>query len=167
MHNAISLFLGDLMRLFKKILMTSLYLCLSAPVMASEFDQYLQEQKILDENFKIKDSKRLNELLAVLSAEDSRTLPLQIDQNTVIEKLSLKSDATELQGLIITPDFAQFERDLGRSEVYALIERNLTQSCHIFFEHEYQRANPYRVVLQLSSTEQQYEVELKREDCSF
>mgnify|MGYP003454969705 FL=1 len=155
------------MHFLKKSLILSLSLFVTLPALATEFDQYLQQQEILDQNFKIKDSTQLNALLNVLSAEDSRTLPLQIDQNTVIEQLKLKSDMTELKGLIVTPDFAQFERDLGRKEVHEFIQRNLSQNCDIFFEHEYQRVNPYRVVLNLSSQQQQYQVELQREDCTF
>ncbi|WP_122901565.1 hypothetical protein [Acinetobacter sp. B51(2017)] len=155
------------MQLFKKTVLFSLGLMLSAPVLATEFDQYLQQQKIIDQKFKIKNAKELNALLTVLSAEDSRTLPLQIDQNTVIEKLQLSSSKTQLTGLIVTPDFEQFERDLGHQEVQALIKKNLSQNCEIFFEHEYQRANPYRVVLNLSSAQHQYTVELKQKDCAF
>ena len=118
------------MHFLKKSLILSLSLFVTLPALATEFDQYLQQQQILDQNFKIKDSTQLNALLNVLSAEDSRTLPLQIDQNTVIEQLKLKSDMTELKGLIVTPDFAQFERDLGRKEVHEFIQRNLSQTCH-------------------------------------
>ena len=153
------------MQLLKKTMLLGLTCLLSVPVLATEFDQYLQDQQILDQKFKIKKAKQLNELLKVLSAEDSRTLPLQMDQNTVIEKLQLSSTKTELQGLIITPDFAQFERDLGRNEVQDLIKKNLSQNCEIFFEHEYQRANPYRIVLSLSSAQHEYNVELKQKDC--
>lgn len=132
---------------------------------ASEFDSYLQQKKIINEKFKIQDKKSLNELLAVLSAEDSRTLPLQIDQNTHIETLHLTADRTTLEGLITTPDFAQFEQDLGKKEIKKLIERNLVQNCAIFFEHQYQRTNPYTVSLTLRSENQSYNVELKQKDC--
>lgn len=155
------------MQLLKKTVLLSLSLVLSAPVLATEFDQYLQDKQIIDHKFKIKNSKQLNDLLTVLSAEDSRTLPLQIDQNTVIEKLHLSSSKTQLTGLIVTPDFEQFERDLGRAEVQNLIKKNLSQNCEIFFEHEYQRANPYRIVLNLSSAQHQYAVELSLRDCAL
>ena len=155
------------MQLLKKTVLFGLTCLLSVPVLATEFDQYLQQKQIIDQKFKIKKAKQLNELLNVLSAEDSRTLPLQIDQNTVIEKLQLSSNKTELQGLIITPDFEQFERDLGRSEVQDLIKKNLSQNCELFFEHEYQRANPYRVVLNLSSASQKYAVEIQQKDCAL
>jgi hypothetical protein len=166
-HNEMSSMLGDVMQLLKKALFLSVGLLCVSPVMATEFDQYLQDQQIIDQKFKIKNTKQLNELLNVLSAEDSRTLPLKIDQNTVIEKLQLSSTQTELTGLIITPDFAQFERDLGRKHVQNLIKKNLSQNCDIFFEHQYQRENPYRVVLNLSSDQHQYQLELKQKDCQL
>ena len=68
---------------------------LSSQVNASEFDQYLQQQQIIDSKFKIKKKAELNEMLAVLSAEDSKTLPLQIDHNTIIERLKLTANKTE------------------------------------------------------------------------
>lgn len=155
------------MHIFKKTMLFGLSGLLSMSVLATEFDQYLQQQHIIDQKFKIKKSKQLDELLNVLSAEDSRTLPLQIDQNTIIKELQLSSRQTELTGLIITPDFEQFERDLGRAEVQDLIKKNLRQNCDIFFEHEYQRANPYRVVIHMSSSQQKYTVELQAKDCSL
>ena len=55
-------------------------------IQASEFDDYLQSKQIIDQNFKIKQPKTLNEILTVLTAEDSRTLPIEIDNNTIIEQ---------------------------------------------------------------------------------
>jgi mitochondrial fission protein ELM1 len=138
---------------------------LSSQVNASEFDQYLQQQQIIDSKFKIKKKAELNEMLAVLSAEDSKTFPLQIDHNTIIEQLKLTANKTELKGLIITPDFAQFEKDLGPKEVTQLIRKNLLQNCGIFFEHRYQLENPYKVMLELSSTTRSYDVEISQKDC--
>ncbi len=60
---------------------------------------------LLTANLKFQKKAELNELLAVLSAEDSRTLPLQIDQNTIIEQLQLSANKTTLKGMIITPRF--------------------------------------------------------------
>lgn len=134
---------------------------------ASEFDEYLQSKNIIDQNFKIQQSQALNELLTVLSAEDSKTLPLEIDHNTIIEQLQLSTDKTELKGMIITPDFAQFEADLGRKEVQKLIMKNLVQNCPIFFEHEYQKKNPYLVEFDLSSEKNHYKLELKQKDCGL
>jgi hypothetical protein len=132
---------------------------------ASEFDQYLQEKNIIDSNFKIEKKAELNELLAVLSAEDSRTLPLQIDQNTIIEQLQLTANKTSLKGLIITPDFAQFEQDLGRREVVKVIRANLLNNCKIFFEHRYQIENPYKVELSLNSPTRTYNMKISQKDC--
>ncbi len=155
--------------LFKKtglclavVLSTSLF-----QVQASEFDQYLQSKQIIDKNYKIIKPDTLNELLAVLSAEDSKTLPLEVDNNTVIEQLGLYANRTELKGLIITPDFTQFEQDLGHKEVKKLIMKNLIQSCNIFYEHHYQQKNPYTVFLKLTSAKNSYNLELKQADCGF
>ena len=165
-HNQVRFILGTIMQHLKKIMIAALSLCITAPTWATEFDQYLQDKQIIDGKFKIKKSKQLDELLKALSAEDSRTLPLQIDQNTIIEKLQLSSTQTELHGLIITPDFAQFEQDLGNA-VEGLIKTNLRQNCDIFFEHEYQRANPYRIMVHLNSAEKHYSIELKFKDCTL
>ena len=136
-------------------------------VHASEFDQYLQEKNIIDSKFKIQKKAELNELLAVLSAEDSRTLPLQIDQNTIIEQLQLSANKTTLKGLITTPDFSQFEKDLGRKEVMKMIRNNLLNNCEIFFEHRYQIENPYKVELSLSSQTQTYKTDISQKDCKL
>ena len=109
----------------------------------------------------------MNEILTVLTAEDSRTLPIEIDNNTIIEQFNLYADRTELKGLIITPDFAQFEQDLGAKEVQKVIKKNVVQNCNIFFEHQYQRHNPYIVKLQLSSEKNSYDLELKQKDCGI
>lgn len=155
------------MQLFKKMSVIFLSMYCASASFATEFDQYLQTEQLIDAKFKIKNNKQLNDLLKVLTAEDSRTLPLQIDQDTVIEQLKLSSNKTELTGLIITPDFAQFEQSLGRDEVKKILQRNLIKSCGIFFEHQYQRANPYSIHLNLSSTTTQYQVELKQKDCAL
>lgn len=47
-------------------------------VQASEFDDYLQSKQIIDQNFKIKQPETLNEILTVLTAEDSRTSQLKL-----------------------------------------------------------------------------------------
>ncbi|OTG91653.1 hypothetical protein [Acinetobacter sp. ANC 3813] len=140
-------------------------LCTAIQVQATEFDQYLQSKNIIDERYKIQQAETLNEILSVLSAEDSRTLPLEIDHNTIIEQLNLYADHTDLKGIITTPDFAQFEQDLGHKQVEKLIKKNLVQNCNIFFEHEYQRSNPYSIKLQLSSESKNYVIELKQKNC--
>ena len=136
-------------------------------VHASEFDDYLQSKSIIDQNFKIQQPEALNEVLTVLSAEDSKTLPIEIDHNTIIEQLQVSATKTELKGMIITPDFAQFEADLGRKEVQKIIMKNLVQNCPIFFEHEYQKKNPYLVEFDLSSEKNHYKLELKQKDCGL
>ena len=121
------------MKLKTIILACSVLGITSTALAASEFDQYLQQEKILDSKFKITNKKALNELLTLLSAEDSKTLPLQIDQNTIIEQLELTAQHTKLNGAIVTPDFAQFEQQLGRKEVTKVISENLLNNCAIFF----------------------------------
>ena len=146
----------------------ALTLCVLATTLyanPTEFDHYLQQQQLIDEKFKIQNTKALNNLLAVLSEEDSRTLPLKMDANTVIDGLKLSANRTELTGLIITPDFPQLESQLGANEVKQMLHRNLVQNCNIFFEHQYQRANPYAVSLQLNSGKQNYLLTIRHQDC--
>lgn len=140
---------------------------LHATTTASEFDLYLKDKSILNEQYKIQDKKQLDEILTVLSAEDSRTLPLQIDQNTLIEQLQLSHNQTELKGTITTPDFNQLETDLGKKEIRAMITQNLLNNCAIFFEHQYQRVNPYRIQVSLASDHDQYNVTIKQKDCGL
>jgi hypothetical protein len=90
---------------------------------------------------------------------------LQIDQNTIIEQLHLSANKTTLKGMIITPDFSQFEQDLGRREVTKVIRNNLLKNCDIFFEHRYQIANPYKVELSLSSETHTYNMDISQKDC--
>ena len=154
---------------FKKIafLLATLSSTVLFQTQASEFDQYLQSKNIIDSNFKIQQPTALNELLSALSAEDSKTLPLEIDNNTIIEQLNLTSGYTELKGIIITPDFTQFEADLGKAEIKKMIMQNLISNCKIFFEHEYQLNNPYSIKLELNSEKNQYALELTQEDCGI
>ena len=125
-------------------------LCLATILSSAFFSGFFKPQnlmttyspnKIIDQNFKIKQPETLNEILTVLTAEDSRTLPIEIDNNTIIEQFNLYADRTELKGLIITPDFAQFEQDLGAKEVQKWL-KECCANCNIFFEHQYQRHNP-------------------------
>lgn len=145
-------------------------LCLaltSLSTAASEFDQYLQEKKIIDAQFKIIDEKALNELLAVLSAEDSRTLPMQVDNNTSIEQLQLLHDRTLLKGRITTPDFNQFEQSSSSEDIQKIIWDNVLKNCDLLFEHQYQRANPYQIQLKLLSETNLYNVDISQQDCKF
>ncbi|NNG75900.1 hypothetical protein HLH10_06085 [Acinetobacter sp. ANC 4277] len=147
--------------------LSSLLFVNTAQAKATELDQYLLKKKILDQTYKIKDTKALNELLDVISDEDSRTMPFQVDQNTVIEQLRLYSDHIDIQGIITTPDFSQFAEDIGDKEVKLLIKQNLIQNCHLFFEHEFQRINPYHVAIKLSSADKNYHMKIKNTECQF
>ncbi|ANF81727.1 hypothetical protein A3K93_05700 [Acinetobacter sp. NCu2D-2] len=139
----------------------------SLSLQASDFDTYLQDKKILNAQYQIQDRKQLNEILEVLSAEDSKTLPIKIDENLIIEQFSLTANHSEIKGLIITPDFSQFEQEMGTKEVKKLIHHHLQKNCSIFYEHQYQRQNPYKVEFKLSSPEKSYELELKQQDCKL
>ncbi|WP_407304378.1 hypothetical protein [Acinetobacter sp.] len=142
-------------------------LLLATSTQATEFDQYLVKKQILDQTYKIKDTKALNEILDVINSEDSRTMPYQVDQNTVIEQLRLYTDHIDLQGIITTSDFTQFAEDLGDKKVKNLIKKNLMQNCHLFFEHEFQRINPYHVAIKLSSDNKNYKLKIKNDECKL
>ena len=147
--------------------LSSLLLVNTAQAKATELDQYLLKKQILDQTYKIKDTKALNEILDVISDEDSRTMPFQADQNTLIEQLRLYADHIDIQGIITTPDFTQFAEDIGDREVKLLIKQNLIQNCHLFFEHEFQRINPYHVAIKLSSDNKNYHMKIKNTECHF
>lgn len=147
--------------------LSSLILINTAQAKATELDQYLLKKKILDQTYKIKNPKALNEILDVMSDEDSRTMPYQVDQNTVIEQLRLYADHIDIQGIITTPDFTQFAEDIGDKQVKYLIKQNLIQNCHLFFEHEFQRINPYHVDIKLSSDDKNYKMKIKNTECQF
>lgn len=139
----------------------------TAQAKGTELDQYFVKNKIIDSSYKIQDSKKLNEILNVMSDEDSRTMPYQADQNTVIEKLRLYADHIDIQGMITTPDFTQFAEDMGDKEVKQLITQNLINNCHLFFEHEFQRVNPYYVQVKLSAPHKTYDLKIKNSECQF
>ncbi|WP_228257059.1 hypothetical protein [Acinetobacter piscicola] len=121
----------------------------------------------MDANYKIKNNQRLKDVLSYLSDEDSRTLPLQIDQNTLIEKLRLYPNYIEIEGIITSPDFKQFSQDMSSKEIKKLFTDNLTKNCAHLFEHQFQRVNPYEVRMKLSTDDKQYSVELKNSSCQF
>ena len=137
---------------------------LAAP---TEFDQYLINKKILGSDLKIKDTKALNEILEVISEEDSRTLPYQFDQNMLMEKYQIRSSHVDIEGIITTPDFSQFEQAIGLKEVQKLMKNNTLQNCHLLFEHEFQRRNPYTVNMKLASEKQTYQYTIKNSECKF
>ncbi|AWL28675.1 hypothetical protein DJ533_08905 [Acinetobacter defluvii] len=134
---------------------------------ATELDDYLVQQKIIDANYKIKNTKRLANVLSYLSDEDSRTLPLQIDQNTLIEKLRLYPNYIEIQGIITSPDFKQFTQSMPPQDVNKLFTDNLIRNCNHLFEHQFQRVNPYEVRMKLSTDEKQYALKLQNTQCQF
>ncbi|QOW46342.1 MULTISPECIES: hypothetical protein [Acinetobacter] len=136
-------------------------------IQATELDDYLVQHKIVDANYKIKNNQRLKDVLSYLSDEDSRTLPLQIDQNTLIEKLRLHPNYIEIEGIITSPDFKQFSQDMSSQEIKKLFTDNLTKNCAHLFEHQFQRVNPYEVRMKLSTDDKQYSVELKNSSCQF
>lgn len=133
----------------------------------SELDQYLVKNQILDSNFKIKNKTALNEILAAISDEDSRTLPYQVDQNVLMEKMEVSADKIEIEGIITTPDFTQFAESVGQQQVKQLIKKNSLQNCELLFEHQFQRVNPYKIEMDLSSGSNQYEIIIKNTECKF
>lgn len=156
------------MKLIKLLLSSSLLLSsMCAITQATELDDYLIQQKIISADYKIKNNKKLTEVLTYLSDEDSRTLPLQIDQNTLIEKLRLYPNYIEIEGIITSPDFKQFAQSLNTQDIKKLFTDNLIKNCDQLFEHQFQRVNPYEVRMKLSTDEKQYSVELKNSACQF
>ena len=94
-------------------------------------------------------------------------MPYQVDQNTVIEQLKMTANQTTLKGLITTPDFNQLEQDLGKKEIKQVILKNLLNNCNILFEHQYQKSNPYKAEIELSSDHDQYQFSINRKDCGI
>ncbi|MDM1765355.1 MULTISPECIES: hypothetical protein [unclassified Acinetobacter] len=156
------------MKLIKLLLSSSLLLSLMCAItQATELDDYLIQQKIISADYKIKNNKKLTEVLTYLSDEDSRTLPLQINQNTLIEKLRLYPNYIEIEGIITSPDFKQFAQSLNTQDIKKLFTDNLIKNCDQLFEHQFQRVNPHEVRVKLSTDEKQYSVELKNSQCQF
>jgi len=139
----------------------------SADVKGTEFDQYLIEKNILDANFKIKNKIALNEILLAMGEEDSRTLPYQVDQNMIMEKMTSDSEHIHIEGVISTSNFEQFEKDVGIKTVKNLIKNNSLQNCELLFEHMFQRVNPYVLSLKLASSDQVYDINIKNSECKF
>ena len=139
----------------------------SANGKGTEFDQYLLEKNILDPQFKIKNKTALDEILLAMSEEDSRTLPYQVDQNMIMEKMNSTSNHIQIEGVITTSDFEQFEKDVGIKAVKTLIKKNSLQNCDLLFEHAFQRVNPYDLNLKLASSDQVYDINIKNTECTF
>lgn len=146
---------------------TTLLLSLSIPSYATELDDYLIQNQLIEQNYKIKDSKNLDDVLNALSDEDSRVLPVQIDQNTVIEKIRLYHDHIDLEGLITSENFKQFSDSMGKEKTQQFLMQGMLENCGLIFENEFQRRNPYYVKMKLSSAEKVYELKLKNDQCQF
>lgn len=146
---------------------TTLLLSLSIQSYATELDDYFIQNQLIEQNYKIKDSKNLDDVLNALSDEDSRVLPVQIDQNTVIEKIRLYHDHIDLEGLITSENFKQFADSLGKEKTQQFLMQGMLENCGLIFENEFQRRNPYYVKMKLSSAEKVYELKLKNDQCQF
>ncbi|CAM9234623.1 MULTISPECIES: hypothetical protein [Acinetobacter] len=146
---------------------TTLLLSLSIQSYATELDDYLIQNQLIEQNYKIKDSKNLDDVLNALSDEDSRVLPVQIDQNTVIEKIRLYHDHIDLEGIITSENFKQFSDSMGKEKTQQFLMQGMLENCGLIFENEFQRRNPYYVKMKLSSAEKVYELKLKNDQCQF
>lgn len=134
---------------------------------ATELDNYLIQKNLIDQNYKIKDKKNLNDVLTALSEEDSRVLPVQIDQNTLIEKIDLFHDHIDLQGIITSADFNQFANSVGKEQIQSLLIKGMIENCDLIFENEFQRKNPYYVKMKLASEHKSYELKINNNQCKF
>lgn len=146
---------------------TTLLLSLSIQSYATELDDYLIQNQLIEQNYKIKDSKNLDDVLNALSDEDSRVLPVQIDQNTVIEKIRLYHDHIDLERIITSENFKQFSDSMGKEKTQQFLMQGMLENCGLIFENEFQRRNPYYVKMKLSSAEKVYELKLKNDQCQF
>ncbi len=140
-----------------------------ATVMAAptELDQYLVNKQILDSSYMIRNAAALNEILDAISDEDSRTLPFQIDQNMLMEKYQISANQMQVEGIITTSDFTQFEKSIGIKDIQNMLKKNTLQNCHLLFVHEFQRKNPYSVNMTLSSEKHVYQYSIKNSECNF
>ena len=146
---------------------SSLCLLLSIHSHATGLDDYLIQKNLIDQNYKIKDQKNLDTILAALSDEDSRVYPIQIDQNTVIEQMQMYHNHIDLQGLITSTDFDQFSKSVGQEKTQQYLMKGMIENCHLIFENEFQRKNPYYVKMKLSSDHKSYEIKVNNDQCKF
>ena len=148
-----------------------LLLCCSAfalqSTFASELDDYLVEKNILSKDYSIKNQTALSEVLTALSEEDSRVLPVQIDQNTLIEQMKIGPSQLDIQGIITSADFSQFAKSIGKTKTHQVLSNGLLENCALVFEHQFQRVNPYKVNMTLSSDQEVYHIEIKNSQCKF
>ena len=148
-------------------LSASLFLFFSMATHATELDDFLIQKNLIDQNYKIKDQKNLDDVLIALSEEDSRVLPLQIDQNTLIEQMNLYHDHIDLQGIITSTDFNQFANNVGKEKIHELLIKGMLENCDLIFENQFQRQNPYYVKMKLVSDDKNYELKIKNNQCKF
>ena len=139
----------------------------STCIYATELDDYLIKKDILDQSFKIKNPQQLNDILSVISDEESRVMPIQIDQNTTIEKMRLYSNHLDIQGIITSPDFAEFSKHVSKQKIDTMLSDAMQENCHQIFEHEFQRKNPYLAKMKLSTAQHSYTVEINNQHCKF
>lgn len=143
-------------------------LCLlSSSIHATALDQYLIEKKLLNNDYTIAKTSELKELLAALSDEDSRILPLQIDQTTLIEQMRMYPDHLQLQGIITSADFTQFAASQSKEKIHQLLTDGMLENCKQIFENEFQRVNPYKAKLTLSSDKNIYHIQIINSQCKF
>ena len=145
----------------------SLLLLFSMTIHATELDRYLIQKNLIDQNYKIKDQKNLDDILIALSEEDSRVLPLQIDQNTLIEQMHVYHDHIDLQGIITSADFNQFANKVGKEKIHDLLIKGMLENCDLIFENEFQRQNPYYVKMKLVSDHKSYDLKIRNNQCKF
>lgn len=124
-------------------------------------------KKNINSNYKITNKTALNELLAAISDEDSRILPLQIDQNTLIEKMRMNSTSLDIIGVITSENFTQFAKASGQQKIQKLLTEGMIENCDQIFPNEFQRNNPYIADITLNTQTSNYQIHLKSSQCTF
>jgi len=162
------IFICDFIMLIKTTLFLSTLLSsFTLYAQPTSLDQYLIQERIISSDYKITNKNRLNDVLQALSEENSRVLPYQVDENTVLEQVMSYADHIEVQGLIVTPDFRQFAQSVGQNKVEQLFRKGVINNCSHFFEHEFQRVNPYELNMTLNSDYGRYQIKMKNTQCKF
>ena len=112
----------------------SVYMLISQSSYATELDDYLIQKNLIGQDYKIIDQQNLDDVLTALSEDDSRVLPVQVDQNTVIEKIHMYHDHVDLQGLITSKDFNQFSNSMGKEKTQQLLMEGMLENCHLLLK---------------------------------
>ena len=73
----------------------------------------------------------------------------------------------DLQGLITSTDFDQFSKSVGQEKTQQYLMKGMIENCHLIFENEFQRKNPYYVKMKLSSDHKSYEIKVNNDQCKF